>query len=57
MYAATATAIHAVIVLLASRVRHLMTSSAGVENLRRAMALLLALVAVWMAATTGQPGN
>jgi len=57
LYAATSTAIHALIVLLASRIRHLMASSTGVENLRRAMALLLALVAVWMAITTGQPGN
>jgi len=57
LYAGIATAMHALIVLLASRVRHLMASSAGVENLRRAMALLLALVAIWLAITTGQPGN
>jgi hypothetical protein len=52
-----ATAMHALTVLLASLIRHLMASSADVENLRRAMALLLALVAVWMTTSAGQPGN
>lgn len=54
IYVAIATAIHAFIVLSASRVRHYVTDRTRLLRIRRALALALVGVAVWLAFSTAR---
>jgi threonine/homoserine/homoserine lactone efflux protein len=49
IYVAIATAIHAAIVLAAGEVQRLFEKGAAVRRLRKSLAILLAVVAVWLA--------
>ena len=52
IYVATATAIHALIVMLASSVRGLVARSGQIKTVRRLLALALVGVAIWLAWAT-----
>lgn len=52
IYVAIATAVHAGIVLAAAHSRRLLADAATEQTLRRGLAVLLALVAIWLAVTT-----
>jgi len=52
IYVATATAIHALIVMLASSVRGLVARSGQMKSIRRLLALALVGVAIWLAWAT-----
>lgn len=54
MFVAIATAVHFFIVLLASRLQHVTTSAARRRPVRRALAVLLAAIAVWIAYSTAR---
>jgi threonine/homoserine/homoserine lactone efflux protein len=54
IYVAVATLVHVTIVLLASRLQDLIHTPQTRRTIRRALALLLAGIAVWLAASTGR---
>lgn len=54
IYVAVATLVHAVIVLLASRLQGLIRTPESRRTVRRALAVLLAGIAMWLAASTGR---
>jgi threonine/homoserine/homoserine lactone efflux protein len=54
IYVSTATAIHLVIVLLASRMQRIIETPDKRRNIRRALAILLAAIAFWFALSTGR---
>ena len=54
IYVGIATAIHLVIVLLASRMQRIIETPDKRRNIRRALAVLLAAIAVWFAFSTGR---
>lgn len=54
IYVAVATLVHAVIVLLASRLQGLIRTPQNRRTVRRVLAVLLAGIAVWLAASTGR---
>jgi threonine/homoserine/homoserine lactone efflux protein len=54
IYVAIATAIHLTIVLLASRMQSMIETPDKRRNIRRALAVLLAVIAIWFALSTGR---
>lgn len=54
IYVGIATAIHLVIVLLASRLQHVIATPDRRRAVRRVLAVLLAAIAVWFAFSTGR---
>ncbi|MES2752219.1 MAG: LysE family translocator [Pseudomonadota bacterium] len=54
IYVSIATAIHLMIVLLASRMQRIIETPDKRRNIRRALAVLLAAIAVWFALSTGR---
>jgi threonine/homoserine/homoserine lactone efflux protein len=54
IFVAIATAVHSAIVLLASQLRHFATSESRRRPVRRALALLLAGIAIWLAYSTAR---
>lgn len=54
IYVGIATAIHLVIVLLASRMQRIIETPDKRRNIRRTLAVLLAAIAVWFAFSTGR---
>ena len=49
IYVAVATAVHTGVVLLAARLRPLLVAGAGERIVRRALAVVMAMIAVWFA--------
>ena len=54
LYVAVATAVHVVVVLLAGRLRPWLVAGARRDRMRRALSLMLAGVALWLALSTGR---
>jgi threonine/homoserine/homoserine lactone efflux protein len=54
IFVAIATAVHTTIVVMANRLQHFSTSKARRQPVRRALAGLLALIAVWIAYSTAR---